>query len=166
VRLQKEFPENRDVRAQRAYWFKKRPLPIICKFCTNVPTYPLTSSDDYVDDIQRLVDERKTANEIYETLALEDIRQAGDLLRPLYGRSDGRDGYVSLEVSPTLAHDTSGTVAQAKRLFAAVGRPNVMIKIPETPAGIPVIGSVIAAFCCYSSQVFASPALSAINLND
>jgi transaldolase len=105
----------------------------------------IAGSDDYDDDIQRLVGERKTVNEIYEALALEDIRQAADLLRPLYDRTDGRDGYVSLEVSPTLAHDTSGTVADAKRLFAATDRPNLMIKIPATQAGIPAIETVIAA---------------------
>lgn len=105
----------------------------------------IAGSDDYDDDIQRLVGERKSVNEIYEALALEDIRQAADLLRPLYDRTDGRDGYVSLEVSPTLAHDTSGTVADAKRLFAATDRPNLMIKIPATPAGIPAIETVIAA---------------------
>jgi transaldolase len=105
----------------------------------------IAGSDDYDDDIQRLVGERKTVNEIYEALALEDIRQAADLLRSLYDRTDGRDGYVSLEVSPTLAHDTSGTVVQAKRLFAATDRPNLMIKIPATPAGIPAIETVIAA---------------------
>ena len=105
----------------------------------------IAGSDDYDDDIQRLVGERKSVNEIYEALALEDIRQAADLLRPLYDRTDGRDGYVSLEVSPTLAHDTSGTVADAKRLFAAADRPNLMIKIPATPAGIPAIETVIAA---------------------
>ena len=104
----------------------------------------ITGSDDYDDDIQRLVGESKTVNEIYEALALGDIRQVADLLRPLYDQTNCRDGFVSLEVSPTLAHDTSGTVAQAKRLFAAVGRPNVMIKIPATPAGIPAIESVIA----------------------
>jgi len=105
----------------------------------------IAGSDDYDDDIQRLVGERKSVNEIYEALALEDIRQAADLLRPLYDRTDGRDGYVSLEVSPTLAHDTSGTVDNAKRLFAAANRPNLMIKIPATPAGIPAIETVIAA---------------------
>jgi hypothetical protein len=76
---------------------------------------------------------------IYETLALEDIAQAADLLRPLYDESSGGDGYVSLEVSPTLAHNTQGTIAEAKRLFATLGRPNVMIKIPATAAGIPAL---------------------------
>ena len=105
----------------------------------------IAGSDDYDEDIQRLAAENRSVNEIYEALAIEDIRQAADLLRPLYDRTDGRDGYVSLEVSPTLAHDTSGTVADAKRLFAATDRPNLMIKIPATPAGIPAIESVIAA---------------------
>jgi len=105
----------------------------------------IAGSDDYDDDIQRLVGERKSVNEIYEALALEDIRQVADLLRPLYDRTDGRDGYVSLEVSPTLAHDTSGSADNAKRLFAAANRPNLMIKIPATPAGIPAIETVIAA---------------------
>ena len=105
----------------------------------------IAGSDDYDADIQRLAGENRSVNEIYEALAIEDIRQAADLLRPLYDRTDGRDGYVSLEVSPTLAHDTAGTVADAKRLFAATDRPNLMIKIPATPAGIPAIESVIAA---------------------
>ena len=105
----------------------------------------IAGSDDYDDDIKRLAGEDKSVNEIYETLALADIRQAADLLRPLYDLTDGRDGYVSLEVDPTLAHDTSGSVAEAKRLFAATDRPNLMIKIPATPAGIPVIETVIAA---------------------
>jgi transaldolase len=105
----------------------------------------IAGSDDYDADIQRLAGENRSVNEIYEALAIEDIRQAADLLRPLYYRTDGRDGYVSLEVSPTLAHDTAGTVADAKRLFAATDRPNLMIKIPATPAGIPAIESVIAA---------------------
>ena len=105
----------------------------------------IAGSDDYDADIQRLAGENRSVNEIYEALAIEDIRQAADLLRPLYDRTDGCDGYVSLEVSPTLAHDTAGTVADAKRLFAATDRPNLMIKIPATPAGIPAIESVIAA---------------------
>lgn len=105
----------------------------------------IAGSNDYDDDIRRLSGEGKSVGEIYEALALEDIRQAADLLRPLYDRTDGRDGYVSLEVSPTLAHDTEGTIADAKRLFAAVDRPNIMIKIPATPAGIPAIEAVIAA---------------------
>jgi transaldolase/glucose-6-phosphate isomerase len=105
----------------------------------------IAGSDDYDDDIKRLAGEGKSVSEIYETLALEDIRQAADLLRPLYDQTDGLDGYVSFEVSPILAHNTNGTIADAKRLFAAVGRPNIMIKIPATPAGIPAIETVIAS---------------------
>ena len=105
----------------------------------------IAGSDDYDEDILRLAGENRSVNDIYEALAIEDIRQAADLLRPLYDRTDGRDGYVSLEVSPTLAHDTAGTVADAKRLFAATDRPNLMIKIPATAAGIPAITTAIAA---------------------
>ena len=105
----------------------------------------IAGSDDYDEDIQRFASENRSVNDIYEALAIEDIRQAAELLRPLYDRTDGRDGYVSLEVSPALAHDTAGTVADAKRLFIATDRANLMIKIPATPAGIPAIESVIAA---------------------
>ena len=81
----------------------------------------------------------------YEHLAIQDIRAACDTLRPVYDRLDARDGYVSLEVSPYLAHDTDGTIAEAARLWAAVDRPNLMIKIPGTPAGVPAIAATIAA---------------------
>ena len=104
----------------------------------------IAGSADYDDDITQLVDAGKSIDEIYEVLVLDDIGKAADLLRPLYDQSNGEDGYVSLEVSPTLAHDTEGTIAEAKRLFTALNRPNVMIKIPATPAGIPAIETVIA----------------------
>ncbi|MBK8020426.1 MAG: bifunctional transaldolase/phosoglucose isomerase [Chloroflexi bacterium] len=83
--------------------------------------------------------------DIYERLAVEDIQHALDLLRPIYDRTGGKDGYVSLEVSPLIANDTQSTANEAKRLFAAVGRPNAMIKIPATDAGIPAIEEAIAA---------------------
>jgi len=105
----------------------------------------IAGSTAYDDDIKRLAGDDRSVSAIYESLALEDIQQAADLLRPLYDRSGGRDGYVSLEVSPALAHDTAGTIAEAKRLFAAARRPNLMIKIPATPAGTPAIEAVIAA---------------------
>jgi len=89
------------------------------------------------------VEEGKTVEEIYEELALDDIQQAADLLRPVYDATDGADGYVSLEVSPNLAYDTEGTIAEARRLFAALDRPNVMIKVPATPDGIPAIETLI-----------------------
>jgi transaldolase len=83
--------------------------------------------------------------EIYETLVVDDIRQAADILRRVYDETAGGDGYVSLEVSPELANDTINSVAEARRLFSAVARPNVMIKIPATPAGIPAIADAIAS---------------------
>jgi transaldolase/glucose-6-phosphate isomerase len=103
----------------------------------------ITGSDDYDEDLQRLVKEGKSVDEIYETLAIEDIRRAADMLRPVYDATGGVDGYVSLEVSPTLAHDTRGTITDAKRLFKAVDRPNLMIKVPATPEGIPAIEALI-----------------------
>jgi transaldolase len=105
----------------------------------------IAGSPDYDGDIRSLVTAGKSVDEIYENLALADIAAGADLFRPLYDSSAGGDGYISLEVSPTLAHDTAGTIADAKRLFAALGRPNVMIKIPATPAGIPAITEVIGS---------------------
>jgi len=81
--------------------------------------------------------------DLYEHLAIADIRAAADQLRPLWQALDGSDGFVSLEVSPYLAHDTEGTLAEARRLWVAVDRPNLMIKVPGTPAGVPVIRSLI-----------------------
>jgi transaldolase/glucose-6-phosphate isomerase len=103
----------------------------------------IAGSTDYDQDLHRLVDEGRSVGEIYEALALDDIQRAADLLRPVYDRTGGADGYVSLEVNPSLAHDTDGTIAEARRLFAALDRPNVMIKVPATPAGIPAIETLI-----------------------
>jgi transaldolase/glucose-6-phosphate isomerase len=89
-------------------------------------------------------DPQTDASKLFETLAIEDIRMAADILRPVYDETGGADGFVSLEVSPHLAHDTKGTITEAKRLRAAVDRPNVMIKVPATPAGIPAIETLIA----------------------
>lgn len=105
----------------------------------------IAGSDDYDDEIRRLSGEGKSAGEIYEILVLEDIREAADLFLPLYEETGGGDGFVSLEVSPTLAHDTAATVAEAKRLFAAAARPNLMIKIPATPAGMAAVEAVISS---------------------
>ena len=103
----------------------------------------IAGSADYDEAIKALSDPSLTSEAIFETLALEDIQRTADLLRPVYDATDGIDGYVSLEVSPVLAHDTAGTVAAARRLFAALDQPNVMIKIPATPAGIPAIEILI-----------------------
>jgi transaldolase/glucose-6-phosphate isomerase len=84
------------------------------------------------------------AGAIYERLVIEDIQEAADILRPTYDATDGRDGFVSMEVSPYLAHDTRATIAEARRLWAKLGRPNVMIKVPGTPEGIPAIEQLIA----------------------
>ena len=99
----------------------------------------ISSSDTY--DAQILEQSRAGADypDMFEAIAVDDVRAAADVLRPVYDGTDGLDGYVSLEVSPRLAHDTEGTVAEAKRLFAAVGRPNTMIKVPATPEGLPAI---------------------------
>ena len=103
----------------------------------------ITGSSDYDDALLELAREGKSASEIYERLAMDDIRAAADLLRPSYDSTRGADGYASFEVNPHLAHDTEGTVVEAKRLFAALDRPNVMIKIPATPEGVPAIRELI-----------------------
>jgi transaldolase/glucose-6-phosphate isomerase len=82
-------------------------------------------------------------SEIYEHLAIADIRAAADVLRPIYDETDGRDGYISLECSPYLANDAAATVVEARRLWDAVARPNLMVKVPATPAGIPAIRELI-----------------------
>ena len=105
----------------------------------------IAGSTDYNDAMQALIAQKKGTEEIYETLAIEDIQRTADLFKPVYERTNKIDGYVSLEVSPLLAHDTAGTVADAKRFWDALGRPNVCIKIPATPAGLPAIRQTIAA---------------------
>ncbi len=99
----------------------------------------------YDDDIRTLANSGRSVYEIYETLALADIAEAADLLRPVYDRTGGLDGYQSIEVAPGLAHDTAGTVEEAKRFWQALDRPNVMIKIPGTIEGVPAIRAATAA---------------------
>jgi transaldolase/glucose-6-phosphate isomerase len=103
----------------------------------------IAGSADYDEAMGELVTEGRSEIEIFEALAIEDIRRAADILRPVYDRTSSVDGYVSLEVSPELAHETDGTIAEARRLFATLHRPNVMIKVPATPAGIPAIEALI-----------------------
>jgi len=98
----------------------------------------IAQSDDYTDDIHRLAEKVKDNEQLFFSLAVQDIQQAADLLLPVF-RKDPSDGFVSLEVSPGLAHDTDGTIRQAQRLWEQVRRPNVMIKIPATKEGIPAI---------------------------
>lgn len=102
------------------------------------------SGNAYDADIAKLAKLDRSTLEIYETLALEDIAAASALLRPIYDQTDALDGYVSIEVSPRLARDTAGTVAEAKRLWKALNRPNIMIKIPGAPEGVPAIREAIA----------------------
>ena len=102
------------------------------------------SGNDYDAQLRTLVTHEGDANQLFEALAIDDIRHACDEFRALYDATSGGDGFVSLEVSPLLAHDTQGTIDAAKRLWAAVDRPNVMIKIPATPACIPAIAATIA----------------------
>lgn len=102
-------------------------------------------SDNYDEDMRALLAARDVSLlELYETLAVEDIQRAADELRQVYDRLERRDGYVSLEVSPYLADDTQETIAEARRLWTAVDRPNLMIKVPGTPAGVPAIRQLIA----------------------
>ncbi len=102
----------------------------------------IADSNLYDEDIASFGDQ--DAASIFEALAISDIRAAADILGSVYESSNGEDGYVSLEVSPELAHDTSGTIADAMRLWAAVDRPNLMIKVPATDAGIPAIEELTA----------------------
>lgn len=104
-------------------------------------------SADYDPTLQQVLTENPQAGagELYERAAIEDIRAAADVLRPVYDETGGADGFVSLEVSPHLARDTQGTIAEARRLNGLVGRPNVMIKVPATPEGIPAVEELIAA---------------------
>ncbi len=105
----------------------------------------ITSGPEYVVPIRELARRGLPAAALYEALTLEDIMRAADLFRPLYEETQGGDGFVSIEVSPHLAGDTSATIAEAQRLWAALERPNVMIKIPATRACLPAIRALVAA---------------------
>lgn len=87
---------------------------------------------------------KKNSIEIYESLSQQDVQNAADVFRAIYDQTDGMDGYVSLEVNPHLAHDTQGTIEEARRLWKALNRPNVLIKVPATSAGLPVIKQLIS----------------------
>ena len=104
----------------------------------------ITGSALYDDDIRRLMGENRTPGEIFEAIAVEDIQRACDLFHPVYEASGGVDGVVSLEVSPELARDPDATIDEAERLWDAVARPNVMIKIPGTAECLPAIRHCLA----------------------
>ena len=101
-------------------------------------------SHDYDEDIRAQTLAGKDAKAIYETISQHDVQSATDEFRSLYDRTDGADGYVSLEVNPHLAHDTSGTIEEARRLWSALNRPNVFIKVPATIEGLPAIQQLIS----------------------
>ena len=103
----------------------------------------ISGSADYAGEIRELALGAADAKALYEALALRDVQLAADVLRPVWDESGGRDGHVSLEVSPRLAHDLEGTLAEARRLWAALGRPNAMIKVPATPEGIRAVEQLI-----------------------
>lgn len=103
----------------------------------------IVNTRQYDGDIARLTSEGRSAQEVYEALAIADVRTAADVFRPVYERTDALDGYVSLEVSPHLAFDAQTTIAEARRLWAALDRPNVMIKVPGTPQGQGAIRQLI-----------------------
>jgi transaldolase len=101
--------------------------------------HSITHDTTYDEQMQQLITEGKSAQEIYEALAMTDERVVADLLRPIYERTEGQDGFVSIEVSPYLAQDTEGTLSEVRRFWETIDRPNLMVKIPATPAGIPAI---------------------------
>ena len=104
----------------------------------------IAESDDYDESIRALSLAGKSAEEIYQRLTVEDIQMVADQLRATYDQTDGRDGFVSLEVSPILAHDTMGTIEEARQLWSLVNRANVMIKVPATREGLPAIQQLTA----------------------
>ena len=115
---------------------------------TSNPTifdHAIKNSDDYDDAIKSKLAEGKSGEKLFFELALDDLAQAADLFRPVYDRTCGVDGWVSLEVSPLLAYDTKSTIAEAKDLHAQARRPNVFIKIPGNPEGLPAIEEAIFA---------------------
>ncbi len=104
----------------------------------------ISGSTDYDEPLLELTRAGRSPAEVFEALAVEDIQDAADILRGVYDRTDGADGYASIELPPPLAHDQRATLAEARRLFASVGRPNVLIKVPATPEGIRAVRTLIA----------------------
>lgn len=104
----------------------------------------ISSGHAYDEQMTKLINEGKSTGDIYEAMIVKDIQTVADLLRPIYDNTSRLDGYVSLEVSPELAHDTAATIAEARRFWKMVDRPNLMIKIPATPEGIPAIRQTLS----------------------
>ena len=101
--------------------------------------HSITHDTTYDEQMRQLIRQQKSAQEIYEALAITDEKMVADLLRPLYEQAGGQDGFVSIEVSPYLAHDTEKTLAEVRRFWQTIDRPNLMVKMPSTPAGVPAI---------------------------
>jgi transaldolase len=106
--------------------------------------HSITHDTTYDEQMQQLIALGKSPQEIYEALAMTDVRMVADLLRPIYERTDGQDGFVSIEVSPYLSDDTAGTLDEVRRFWHTIDRPNLMVKIPATPAGVPAIRQALA----------------------
>ncbi|GAB4298662.1 MAG: hypothetical protein Kow0098_24190 [Ignavibacteriaceae bacterium] len=105
----------------------------------------ISKSSDYDEDIKTLIRDNLSVEEIYEKLVLKDIGMAADEMRNVYEETDGKDGFVSIEVNPLIADNTDETIKQAKHLFSALNRPNIMIKIPGTEEGLPAITEAISS---------------------
>lgn len=118
----------------------------LCGVTSNPSIFDKAISEgaEYDQDIADLASQGKTTQEIYETLVVQDIQQACDILMSVYEQTNGKDGYVSLEVSPHLAHDTKGTIQEVKKYWDLVNRENLMVKVPATPEGIPAIKELTA----------------------
>ncbi len=104
----------------------------------------ITESHEYDEAIKRMAAQGKECQQIYEALTIKDVQDAADIFRDLYDKTNGQDGYVSLEVNPHLAHNTAGTLDEARRLWSTLNRPNVLIKVPGTKEGLPVIQQLIS----------------------
>ncbi len=104
----------------------------------------IADSDTYDEALVGYARDGAAVETVFERLAIDDIRDAADVLRPAYDEASGKDGFVSIEVSPRLAYNTEGTIEEARRLWAAIDRPNVMIKVPGTPEGVPAIKQLIS----------------------
>jgi transaldolase len=104
----------------------------------------ISNSQDYDEEIAALAGQGRSIFEIYDDLTIADIRRAADLFKGVYERTHANDGYVSLEIDPRLAHKTAESIEEGRRLFKKVARPNVMIKVPATPAGFPVISTLLS----------------------
>jgi transaldolase len=106
--------------------------------------HSISNDTTYDEQIQQLIALGKSAQEIYEALAIADERMVADLLRPIYDRTGGQDGFVSIEVSPYLAHDTAGTLVEVRRFWHTIARLNLLVKIPATQAGVPAIRQALS----------------------